>query len=313
MYELTFTQAVEGFLLAKRAEGISTNTLDQYAWAYRKLSAFLSTDPPLATLTTDEIRNFLASLGHLSRKSRNSIQVALSSLWTWACTEGYAATHVLQPIPLLRAHPPDIAPFGQAELRKLLTACDHSEPYTSWRHPSSTRNARPTALRDRALILFLVDTGLRASELCNLLVSDVNTDSQSVDVRGKGDKPRIVHYAKSCSLALWRYHATRQPHLQADQPLFHVGPVDAPAPFERRVLGRLLHRIGDRAGVTPANPHRFRHTFAIQFLRNGGNLFALQDLLGHSNLEMVRRYARIVQADRARAHKLASPADKWRL
>jgi integrase/recombinase XerD len=313
MVPLTITQAVDGFTLAKRAQGLSPHTLEQYAYAYRKLSAFLSPDTPLPAISTDDLRRFLTTLDHLAPKTRHSIQVALSSLWTWAVAEGHAPTHPLRAIPLPRIHRPDVEPFSRADLRRLLAACDRAAEYTSPHHPTGTANRRPTALRDRALILFLVDTGLRASELCALTIANVNLEAQSALVRaGKGQKPRLVYFAKRAHAALWRYHVTRQPHLAPGQPLFHVGPADLPGPFDRHTLRRLLQRIGKRCGVE-CTPHRFRHTFAIEFLRNGGNLFALQDLLGHSNLEMVRRYARIVDADRARAHRVASPADNWRL
>jgi len=310
---LTFDQAVDGFLLAKRAEQKSPNTLDQYAWAFAKLTDWLGPNARFDAITTNQIREFLVSVETLSAKSVHAIQAALSSLWTWAVAEGYTERHIIRPIPLPRVEEPDIVPLTQNEVRRLLAACDTTRAYHSNRHPDGTTNCRPTALRDRAIILFLLDTGIRASELCALRVRDVNMETRAVDVVGKGRKRRTVYFAKRCHQALWRYQVTRQPHLTPDQPLFHVGEVDRPDPFDRCVLSRLLTRIGKRAEVLPANPHRFRHTFAIEFLRNGGNLFALQDLLGHTKLEMVRRYARLVQADREAAHKLASPADNWRL
>lgn len=313
MVQLTLSTALDGFLLSLRAEGKSPHTLDQYTWACHKLAAHLDGDPTLASITTDDIRACLAGLDHLAPKSRHSLQVGLSALWTWAVAEGYAETHIVRPIGLPTVHRPDIEPLGQPELRRLLAACDQTAGYSSNQHPAGTTNRRPTALRDRALIIFLVDTGIRASELCALRVADVHMENRAVTVRsGKGGKPRVIHFAQRCHRALWRYLVTRQPHLAGDQPLFATGSADCPKEFDRHVLGRLLARIGERAGVH-CNPHRFRHTFAIEFLRNGGNLFALQDLLGHSSLEMVRRYARIVQADRARAHRVASPADNWRL
>jgi integrase/recombinase XerD len=77
-------------------------------------------------------------------------------------------------------------------------------------------------------------------------------------------------------------------------------------------LGLLLRRLGQRAGVKHVHPHRFRHTFATFYLRNGGNLLALKELLGHSDMEMVTRYAHFVQADFAADHAKASPVDNWR-
>ncbi|MBN2004672.1 MAG: site-specific integrase [Anaerolineae bacterium] len=111
--------------------------------------------------------------------------------------------------------------------------------------------------------------------------------------------------------AIWRYMATR-PDYTLVQPLFASDDGDT-IPLNRNALYRLLSRLGKRAGVNNCHPHRFRHTFAIEFLRNGGDIYSLQRMMGHSTLEMVKTYLSIVQSDIENTHRRASPVDNWKL
>jgi len=83
--------------------------------------------------------------------------------------------------------------------------------------------------------------------------------------------------------------------------------------MNKNALRLLIVHLGKKAGIKHCHPHRFRHTFAITYLRSGGDVFTLQALLGHSTLDMVQHYARIAEIDVEQAHKRASPADNWRL
>ena len=83
--------------------------------------------------------------------------------------------------------------------------------------------------------------------------------------------------------------------------------------FDRHKLLKVFRRIGARAGVRGVNIHRFRHTFAVNYLRNGGDSLHLQRLLGHSTMNMVNTYLDLANADLQKNHRIASPVDHWRL
>jgi integrase/recombinase XerD len=109
---------------------------------------------------------------------------------------------------------------------------------------------------------------------------------------------------------VWKYLAKRK-EAKPDEPLFETTGRQA---LDRNALRKMLLAAGQRAEVVePVTPHRLRHTFAITYLRNGGDVYTLQRLLGHSTMDMVRRYLSLAQTDIADAHRRASPVDNWRL
>lgn len=156
------------------------------------------------------------------------------------------------------------------------------------------------------IILLLLDTGLRVGEVCRLEVRDVNLQTGEVVVApygtGRKTKPRIVFLGRGARRALWLYLAHRQ-YEQSDA-LFTISST---------VIRGILKHIGERSGVRHIYPHRFRHTFAIFYLRNGGDIFTLQRILGHSDLGMVQHYLALVRSDVGDAHKHASPVDRLKL
>jgi integrase/recombinase XerD len=305
-HAVSLSQAIEGYFIAARARRLSPHTLADYGRTFRKLCDFLDADPALESITADQLRAFLDSQEHLSAKSVLNLHTGLSALWRWAVKEGLVEKHTVRDVEPPKPEKREIIPFTQADLKLMLVACERTRAYD---RPGKRRcdNDRPTALRDRAIILSLVDTGMRASELCNLHIYDADLRNHRITVQGKGKKERVVAISPRTAQVLWRYQSTR-PDVR---PTAHLFVVRDERPLDRDVLRRLLKRIGDRAGVLNVHPHRFRHTFAIAFLRNGGNVYVLQRMLGHSSLDMVKRYLAIAQADVQDAHRDASPVTNW--
>lgn len=133
---------------------------------------------------------------------------------------------------------------------------------------------------------------------------------QGVGGGAKGGKGRVVFLGKTTRRTVWRYLAEREEGEDPDAPLFLSL---ANRPMNKDSLRLVVKALAKKAGVKKCYPHRFRHTFAITYLRSGGDVFTLQMLLGHSTLDMVKRYARLAESGLARVHRMASPADNWRL
>jgi site-specific recombinase XerD len=250
----------------------------------------------------------------LSPKSILNIHTDLSAFWRWALREGYVAENLVRCVDPPPVSDPVVEPLTKDAMIALVKACGAN---AGWKTRPSTASRRTTADRDRAIVMLLLDTGIRASELCDIRIRDINIPTRSVRIRGKGPgrgpKERVVYLGARATQAVLRLLTPRLGVFAEDDHVFTVGPAEQPRPMSRNVLGTLLRRLGKRAGIRKVHPHRFRHTFAITYLRNQGDVFTLQDLLGHSDLAMVRRYARIAQVDCAQAHQRASPVDNWRL
>jgi integrase/recombinase XerD len=152
------------------------------------------------------------------------------------------------------------------------------------------------------LILFLMDTGCRISEALTLRVTDVNFQDLLVTLDGKGRKQRVVPFSFELRKALFRYIGEfRKP----DSLLFASR---TETTWSRRNALRDVKLLCRNLGFTPPGRtlHAFRHTFAVNYLRRGGSVFHLQKVLGHSTLEMTRRYANLVTADLQAVHERVS-------
>jgi integrase/recombinase XerD len=153
------------------------------------------------------------------------------------------------------------------------------------------------------LVLILLDTGCRISEALTLRVCEIDMDNMLVTLDGKGRKQRIVPFSFELRKALFRYITDfkRKPDslLLASRNETQLG---------RRVMLRDVKLLCKRLGFTPPprTLHAFRHSFAVNYLRRGSSVFHLQKILGHSSLEMTRRYANLLTEDLQAVHQKIS-------
>jgi len=169
-----------------------------------------------------------------------------------------------------------ISIFTPEEINKLLAACK-KEAYPELQS------------RTRTIILVLLDTGIRASELCDLTLDDVHLTAGNsyIKVRGKGMKEREVGLGNKASKALYT-HINRFRHAPTEER--HVFLTRTHTPMTYITLDKVLYRLADWAGVEDCHAHKFRHTFAVRYLEAGGELFDLSRLMGHTTTFVTRLY-----------------------
>jgi site-specific recombinase XerD len=150
---------------------------------------------------------------------------------------------------------------------------------------------------------------MRLGEATGLVVGDAEEAMREgvLRVRGKGSRERYLPVGRAARNVLRRYLQVHRPAGPSDA-LFVAG--DG-RPLVAEGLRQIIRRGARRAGVSGVHPHRLRHTFARKFLMNGGDAMTLQRILGHSTLEMVRRYVSLDVTDMQRRHAECSPADRF--
>ena len=303
------SQVIDGFFIVRRTR-LAPTTQTNYRYCFKRLTNFLGPERDFASITASDIRAFVDHLHDdgLSDRSVHDNLAICSALWTFAESE-FKLPHVVKSVERPDYNKKEIIPYTQDEIKAIMDSAEWAAQWDT-RLGKHVRSKRSTWRRDLAIIVLLLDTGLRVSEMCKLTVGDYQQDNGRLMVRhGKGNKQRAVFLGATSQRVLWRYLMSRD-RMKPAVPLF-VTRYDKP--LHRAYVRHVLVRIGDNAGVISVHPHRFRHTFAIQFLRNGGNVFELQRILGHVDLETVKIYVNLAQVDIERAQKAHSPADNWRL
>ncbi len=297
---LPLSEVVADYLEALRAGGRSPRTIEWYAAFLAEFRQFASRSSERATLsqlTPPAVRRWLVGL-----QSRPSPPApaslagrvrTLKAFGAWVESEYDLDVHPLRGLRTPRVPQVLVRSLRESEVLRLLEAAE-------------TRSRLPE--RDVAVILLIVDTGLRVSEVVRLNIADVDFDIGRCRVFGKGAKERLVPIGRRARRALRRSVAARkQPTPDAPMFLGRDG--------RRLTIGglqKVIRRLAHASLDVHCSPHVLRHTFARSFLANGGDVFSLQRILGHSpaSLDVTRRYVQLLDEDLRETHRRASPVDR---
>lgn len=162
--------------------------------------------------------------------------------------------------------------------------------------------------RDTAILRLLLDSGLRRAELADIKLSDLDLDSQTILVLGKGSRPRQVPHGRKTVQVLDRYLRVRSTHPDSDLPWLWLGEKGRLTSWG---IAQAVERRAKQAGVEHANLHRFRHTAAHQWFSQEGSENGAMQNFGWRSRQMLVRYGASAAAERAREeHRRLSPADR---
>ncbi len=270
-----------------RAEKKAERTATLYGMSVRMYSDWLAARGRPATLdelTRSAIREWLAELAETREASTVRTRFkGLHRFCGWLVTEGEVAEHPMRGLNAPVAADKPVPVLDDDELTALVKACAGRDF---------------TDRRDEALIRLLLDTGVRVSEACGLAVADVDLDREMALVTGKGRKVRPVYFGARTARALDRYLRERRKHRWAHLDVLFLtqrGPLSTDGARARITVRAEQAGLGGRTF-----PHRFRHTFAHDFLINGGQERDLKRLAGWSSDVMLERYGASAADVRAR-------------
>lgn len=288
--------AIAAFMAYNKAKNLSPRTIEFYADRMRAFRVYIAENAPGLTprmIDAAIVRDYLnnsrdTTSAATANHNLNVVRIFLQFLMD----DGFLEENVARAVKKQRQSQKVIETLSLEQVEALLATCDKSF----------------LGIRDRAIILLLLDTGIRAQECSMLELTDVSLSDNEILVVGKGDKERTVPFGLTTGQAM-RSYLNRRGEIPNEKRAFVTQYGGA---LDRYRIRDLIKRRGQDAGISGVrcSPHTFRHTFAVQYLRNGGDVFSLQKLLGHTDLAMTRRYAELSRTDVREKHRLFSPADR---
>lgn len=294
---LTWDVALRLFLLRCKSKNLSVRTQGLYTEKLRNFRKWIEpngADRP-AAVESGHLRAFLGAYKTrgVSDLTVDAFYRILATFWRFLERDGLVLVNPMGKVERPRREQRFAKPVTEHQLRLILQTMD-------------TRDV--LGLRDYTLTLLLADTGLRLSEALAMKLSDIDWATNSMVVMGKGRKERRVAFGQTARKALLNW-SERRGTIEGSETLWlnRMG-----GPMQSNNFQQRMKKHTRAAGISERrlSPHALRHFFALQFLRNGGDVMTLQKLLGHTSLDMVRNYVSMTDEDSMAAHRRASPLDK---
>jgi integrase/recombinase XerD len=277
------TGQIQAFLNFCRLEkGLSANSMEAYALDLRNWTTFVG--QPSELPGAEDLRHYLDHLyqSGLSARSVARHLTTLRGFYGFLLREGRIATDPTEFLGTPRQWQTIPKFLNLEDIEKIIGATD---------------SARPTGLRDRAMVELLYATGLRVSELCRLGLGDVNRDMAVVRTTGKGNKQRLVPAGREAMEAVAAYLESGRAALLKGRASRYLFVTARGGCLTRQAFWKLLAGYGRKAGIFHGlTPHVLRHSFATHLLEGGADLRSVQVMLGHADISTTQIYTHVMRS-----------------
>lgn len=289
---MKISQAVEAFKIEQQIRGNSKVTVTNYERVLSYFMSYIGEDTDIDKICLNDLRSYYISLTKhdLSTVTVQTYIRGLRAFLSWCFQEEYISENLTEKFKLPKAKRRVIDVLTDNEIHSLLSCFNTSEF---------------VGLRNMCIILLMLDSGLRLNETVSLKISSLHIAEGYIIVTGKGNKERYVPLGIQTKKYLMKYIIY---HMDSSQetPLFVK---DTFIPIETSTVKQLFRKLKKRTGIERLHPHLLRHTFATRYLENGGDIYSLQMILGHTSLEMVKRYVHFIPSKTAMNFSSFSPVD----
>ena len=283
-YEVQNKKLLNQYIKSKKVEGLSNRSITYYEGVLKKLEEW--SVKSFINLTHTDIREFLVfyqELNNASKISIDNIRRVLSSFFSWLELEEYIIINPMRKIPKVKFEKKVKKAFTDKEIEIM-------------RNDLENRENNKYKVRNQAIFEFLLSSGVRVSELTGIDTHKVNFEDNSVVVLGKGNKERLVYFSERASHLLQVMIKERK--TDGDGALFLNS-------YDNRIgqssVERMIRELGEAHNIE-AHPHKFRRTFATRLVRKGMPIDQVQQLLGHTSLEVTLRYVESDEESLKRVH-----------
>ena len=293
---MVLSEAISEFILEQRVRGNSNATVSYY----RNILAYFrefTWNVDVTELTLQRCREYYL---HLAQDELNSVSVqsyvrGLRAFLRWLYDNEYIENNICLKFKLPKATRKVIDVLTEDEIKLIF---------------DSILGNHELAVRNRLIIALMLDCGLRRHEVVTLTVSAVHQKDRYIIVQqGKGDKQRVVPFGNFTAKLIERYLKLTAAKLPREALIIKVSADNVSEGITDTTLKQLFRKLKKRTGIHRLKPHLLRHTFATRYLENGGNIYSLQQILGHTTLEMVKRYLHLANTRIRKDFSKYSPLD----